>query len=78
MSKQKCAMCHGMMKPRKSKVRCYAVHMIELTEYLSAFPGAESSDNFGETESNTMFLNSIPNGWSKQAYVQVFCEYINF
>ena len=24
-----------------------------------------------------MFLNSIPNGWSKQAYVQGFgCEYI--
>ena len=33
----------------------------------------------GDTELNKILLNSIPNGWIMQAYVQVFdCEYITF
>ena len=33
----------------------------------------------GDTELNKILLNSIPNGWIMQAYVQVFdCESISF
>ena len=46
---------------------------------MSAIPGAKASDKIGDTEFNNLFLNIIPNLWSKQAYVQVFyCEYITF
>ena len=70
------------MRPRtrnqqKFKVRFYADCIVKLKEYLSAFTEAKESDKIDETELNEMFLNSIPNGWSKQAYVQGFyCEYI--
>ena len=30
------------------------------------------ADNMGVTELNEILLNSIPNSWSKQAYVQGF------
>ena len=46
---------------------------------LSSFPGAKMSDKIGVTDLNGNLLNSMPNSWSKQAYVQVFeCDYINF
>ena len=33
----------------------------------------------GVTELNEILLNSMPNIWSNQSYVQVFdCEYISF
>ena len=70
-------MRQGMKKPRESKVRFYAAHMIELNEYLAAFPGENSGDKICETELNEIILNSMPTGWSKQAYVQGFYfEYI--
>ena len=37
---------------------------------MAALPGAKSSDNIGEWELNEIILNSIPNRWSKQAYVK--------
>ena len=37
------------------------------------------TDKMGGTELNEILLNSIPNSWSKQAYVQGFnCETISF
>ena len=44
LSKQKCAMCHGMRKPRELKVRCYAACMINLNEYFSVFLGAKANE----------------------------------
>ena len=38
-----------MWYPRELKVRHYTACMIELNEYLAAFPGANSSDKIGET-----------------------------
>ena len=56
-----------MKNPRSLKVRRYAGRLIDLNEYLA--------HNMGVTE----LLNSIPNSWSKQAYVQSFdCETIYF
>ena len=66
-------------KPHGLTVRRYAAHLIELDEYLASFPGANFSDNIVVTESNEILLNSLPNNWSKQDYVQVFdAEYITF
>ena len=37
------------------------------------------TDKIGVTELNNILLNSMPNSWSKQAYVQDFdCESISF
>ena len=64
-------------KPRYLTVRCYALHLIELNEYLASFPEATFPDKIGVTELNEIILNSTPNSWSKQAYVQGFdCESI--
>ena len=53
--------------------------LIGLNQYLDSFPGATFSDKIGVTELNKILLNSMPNIWSKQAYVQGFgCEYILF
>ena len=36
------------------------------------------TDNISVTELNEIFLNSMPNSWSKKAYIQGFyCESIN-
>ena len=57
-------MNHGTRKPRKLKVRQYAVH-------------AKESDNIGEKELNTIIFNSMKNGQSKQFYTHGFdCENI--
>ena len=51
--------------------------MIKLHEYLAVFPVAKTGDTTGEMELNEIILNSIPNGYIRQAYVEGFdCEYI--
>ena len=65
-------MTRCMKKTRSLKVRRYAVNLINLDEYLVSFPGATMADKIGITELNETFLNSMPNSWSKQAYVQGF------
>ena len=54
------------------KVRCYAACLIDINENLATFPGEKASDNIDGMELNEILLNSIPNGWSNQAYVQGF------
>ena len=57
------------------KVRRYAARLIDLNGYLAYFPGATMADKMGITELIEILLNSIPNSWYKQAYVQGFdCE----
>ena len=55
----------------------YAAHLIDSHEYLASFPGATMADKTDVTELNEILLNSIPNSWSEQAYIQGFdCETI--
>ena len=61
-----------MKKPHELKVRCYTACIIELYEYLAAFPRGKESDKIVETESNKTPLNSMPNVWIRQAHVQGF------
>ena len=72
LSKRKCAMCRGMKNPRGFKVRFYAACIIDLNKYFSVLPGAKESDECFETEFNDIVLNSMPNIWTRQAYVQGF------
>ena len=46
--------------------------LIDLNEYLASFLGATMTDKFGITEINDILLNSTPNSWPKQVYVQGF------
>ena len=72
-------MRHEVKKTRSMTIRHYAAHLIDLNEYLASFPGATLTDNIGVTKLNEILLNSMPNSWSKQAYVQGFdCESITF
>ena len=65
-------MHHAMRNPHVLKVRRYAYHLIELNEYLEFPPGEKLSGKIGVTELNKSFLNSMPNSWIKQEYVQGF------
>ena len=68
-----------MKKLHRLKVRRYAARLIFLNEYFASFPGATMTDKFCVTELNEFLLNSMPNIWSNQAYVQGFyCEFIYF
>ena len=68
-----------MKKKRSLKIRLYAARLIGLNDYLASFPGATMADKIGMAELNEIILNSMPNSWSKQEYVQGFdCEYIYF
>ena len=60
-SKQKCAMCRGMRKPRGLKLRRHDSHMIDINAYLDAFYGAKASDKIGETELDKIIQNSMLN-----------------
>ena len=46
--------------------------LIDLNEYLHSFPGSTPTHKIGITDLNEILLNSMPNSWSKQAYVQGF------
>ena len=48
-----------------------------INEYLTAFTGERASYRIGDMELNETLLGCMPNGWSKQVYVQGFgCETI--
>ena len=79
LSQKKCEICHGMRNIHKSRLGCYAPSKVELNGYLTVLPGGKENDKIGETEVNKIPLNSMPNRWIKQAYIQVFyCETITF
>ena len=65
-------MHRGMRKPHGLKVRCYTGHLIDLNKYLASFPGLKLTDKIGLSELNESLLNSMPNSWINQAYVQGF------
>ena len=46
------------------------MRLINLNEHLNFLPGDILSDRIGVKKSNKILLNSMPNSWSKQAYVQ--------
>ena len=72
LSKQNRAMCRGMSKPHRSKVRRYAAHLIKLNDYLDSFPWANMNTKIGMTQHNLYIQNSMPNGYSKEEYVKGF------
>ena len=79
LPKQNHAMRRGMRKMRGLKVRRYAARLIDLNEYLYLLPGAQLTESISVREINGILLNSMPNIWSKQAYVHGFdCKYITF
>ena len=69
---KKNTMCRRMKKTRALTERCYAAPLIGINEYLASFLGANLNDKIGITELNKILLISMPNIWSRQAYVQGF------
>ena len=64
--------CAAEWKPCSLKVWRYAARLIGLNEYVASLPGVNLAHKLDITELNEILLNSTPNIWSKQAYVQVF------
>ena len=57
----------------------YSACLIDLNKYLAVLLGENISDKICVTELSEIMLNSMPNRWIKQSYVQVFdCEPITF
>ena len=78
LSKYKHAMRRRMKKMCILIVRRYAVHLIDLNEYLASFKGMNLTGKMGVTKLNETPLKSIPNTCYKHAYVQGFdCESID-
>ena len=72
-------MRRGMKKARSLKSRSYAAHLVDLKKYLDSFPRVILADKIDITKLNEIILNSTPNSWSKQSYVQgSYCESISF
>ena len=72
-------MRRGMKKSRALTVRRYADLLIHINEYLPSFPGDTLNDKIGVTKEIEIIIKSMPNRWSRQAYIQGFdCESINF
>ena len=65
-------MHQGMRKPRGLKVRRFMDRLIDLNKYSALFPGDIISDKIGLTKLSKILLNSMPNSWSNQSYVQGF------
>ena len=65
-------MSHGTRNLLSLKIRHYAARMIDLNEYLAAFPGAKASDFCCVTELDEILLKSMSTIWIKQVYVQRF------
>ena len=66
-------------KLRSLKVRRYAVRLVDFNEYMASFPWDTMAGKIVATELNEIILNSLPNIWYKQAYLQGFdCESISF
>ena len=72
MSKQIRAMLRGMSNTSRLKSIRYAALLIDINEYLDVLHGEKAIYNNDEMELNKIFLESIPNGWVKKAYVQGF------
>ena len=70
LSKKKLEMRCCMKNPRSLKVRRYTTQLIDLNEYSAYFTVLYIYDKMGDTELNEILLNSMPNIWSKQAYVK--------
>ena len=72
-------MRRGMKKSRALTVKRFAARLININEYLASFPGATLNDKNGVTKLKEILLKSIPNSWSKQAYIKGFdCESWHF
>ena len=79
LSKQNHAMRRCMKKTHRFKVKRYAARLSYLNDYLASFTGSTMTDKIGFTELNDILLNSTPNSWPKQVYVQGFyCKSIYF
>ena len=72
-------MLHGIKIPRALTVRRYSARLIDINEYLVSFPMETFNDKIVVPYINETLIYSMPNSWSKQAYVQGFdCESITF
>ena len=65
-------MRRAMCKPCKILFKHFAAHIKELNNYLPLFLGSSASKNMPSEEPNNILLHAVPNGWEKQAYLQVW------
>ena len=59
-----------MRKPRSMTFKCFAERLKEMNNFLPLFPGLDASKKMEMEELNNILLHAVPNGWSKQSYLQ--------
>ena len=69
---KKITLCAIQYKKFHLKIRLYTVYLSELNEYLYVFLGWYDSTKMVRSELNNILFHSMPNVWSKQAYLRGF------
>ena len=57
---------------RTLNIRHCKKRLTNINEYLAILPGLNNPNNMDEVDLNGTHIHIIPNGWSKQAYLQGF------
>ena len=70
LSSQKRVMSRAMHKPQSLSFKRFTARLAELNDYLPLLPGSIKSNKVVPEELNEILLQSIPNGWAKQSYLQ--------
>ena len=70
LSKQKRAMRRAMRKPQIMAFKRFAARLTEINNFLPLFPGSDASKKMEMENLNEILLHAVPNGWTKQSYLQ--------
>ena len=69
-SKQKGVMRREMCKPHDMIFKSFTAELKEIINFLPLFHGSYATNNIPPEEINEILLHAVPNGWSKQDYLQ--------
>ena len=58
-----------MHKPHDIFFKRFAAWLTEINNFLSLFPGSDSTNKMPSEELNEILLNDVPSGLAKQAYL---------
>ena len=62
-------MQYTMRKPRDLSFKIFTAQLKELNNYLPLLPGLIYSNKMYPKELNVIIFYTVPNGWTKQAFV---------
>ena len=70
LPKQNSAMRRAMRKSWSMNFKRFAARLTEINNFLPLLPWSDASNKMEMEELNEILLHEVPNGWSKQSYLQ--------